>query len=242
MGVIMPTDSFGTILAIWTHPDDEILLSAGLMSLAARDGHRVVSVVATKGEKKSWGDKFKPLSPLGNVREVELLSALSILGIKEHHTLGYIDGACNEVNDQEAATKIAAIIKEVNPDSILTFGPDGLTGDPDHQAISRWVKLAFDSSAKPGSNLYYATVSTDWATNYLPKLKAFNFFLPGFPHATPIENLAINFSMPQDILNIKMSALSANVTQIGAMLAYFGKDTIKNAMSTESYILGVTHP
>lgn len=238
----MPTDSFGTILAIWTHPDDEILLSAGLMSLAARDGHRVVSVVATKGEKKSWGDKFKPLSPLGNVRETELISALSILGIKEHHTLGYLDGECNAVSDQEAASKIVSYIKDVNPDTILTFGPDGLTGDPDHQAVSRWVKIAFDSSSKSGAKLYYATVSTDWATKYLPKMKAFNFFLPGFPHATEIERLAINFSMPQDILNIKMSALSANTTQIGAMLSFFGKDTIKNAMSTETYVLGATHP
>jgi LmbE family N-acetylglucosaminyl deacetylase len=238
----MPTDTFGTILAIWTHPDDEILLSAGLMSLAARDGYRVVSVVATKGEQKSWRDKFKPLSPLGNVREEELLTAQKILGIKEHHTLGYMDGKCSEVSDQEAAQKISDILKEVNPDSVLTFGPDGLTGDPDHQAISRWVKLAFDASAKPGTNLYYATVSTDWATKYLPKLQAFNFFLPGFPHATPPESLAINFSIPQDILSSKMDALSANVSQIGAMLAYFGKDTIKNAMAAETYVLGATHP
>lgn len=237
----MPTDTFGTILTIWTHPDDEILLSAGLMSLAARDGYRVVSVVATKGEQKSWRDKFKPLSPLGNVREEELLAAQKILGIKEHHTLGYSDGKCSEVNDQEAADKISEIIKEVSPDSILTFGPDGLTGDPDHQAVSRWVKLAFDSSAKSGANLYYATVSTEWATKYLPKLQAFNFFLPGFPHPTPLENLAINFSIPQDILTSKMEALSANVSQIGAMLAYFGQDTIKNAMASETYILGATH-
>ena len=238
----MPTDTFGTILAIWTHPDDEILLSAGIMSLAARDGHRVVSIVATKGEQKSWRDKFKPLSPLGNVREQELLAALAILGIKEHKTLGYVDGKCNEVNDQEAGSKIAAIIRDVNPDTVLTFGPDGLTGDPDHQAISRWVKLAFDSAGKPGANLYYATLSTDWTTKYLPKLKAFNFFLPGFPHAVPTENLVINFSIPQDILSSKMDALSANTSQIGAMLAYFGRDTIKNAMATESYVLGATHP
>lgn len=238
----MPTDSYGTILAIWTHPDDEILLSAGLMSLAARDGHKVVSVVATKGERKSWADKFKPISPLGNVREQELLSALSILGINEHHTLGYVDGECNKINDQEASNKIAEYIKSVGPDTILTFGPDGLTGDPDHQAISRWVKLAFDQFGKPGSNLYYATVSTDWAAKYLPKLQAFNFFLPGFPHATESKDLAINFSMPQDILTTKMEALSANTTQIGAILSFFGKETIKNAMSTESYTLAATHP
>jgi LmbE family N-acetylglucosaminyl deacetylase len=238
----MPTDSFGTILVIWTHPDDEILLSAGIMSLAARDGHRVVSVVATKGEQKSWRDKFKPLSPLGNLREQELLSALNILGIKEHHNLDYADGKCNEVSDQEASAKIATIMQEVNPDTVLTFGPDGLTGDPDHQAISRWTKLAFDSCAKSGANLYYVALSTDWTKTYLPKLKAFNFFLPGFPHATPVQSLAINFSIPQDILNSKMEALSANTSQIGAMLAYFGRDTIKSAMATEAYVLGATHP
>lgn len=236
----MSADTFGTILAIWSHPDDEILLSAGIMSLAARDGHKVVSVVATKGEQKSWGDKFKPLSPLGNVREEELIAALNILGIKEHHTMGYADGDCSQVDESEASAKIAAIIKEVNPDTILTFAPDGLTGDVDHQAISRWVSLAFASTAKANSNLYHAALSTEWASNYLPKLQAFNFFQPGFPHPVPPEQLAINFTMPQDILNIKMDALSANTTQIGAMLAYFGRDTIKNAIATESYILAST--
>jgi LmbE family N-acetylglucosaminyl deacetylase len=236
----MAADTFGTILAIWSHPDDEILLSAGIMSLASRDGHRVVSVVATKGEQKSWSDKFKPLSPLGNVREQELISALSILGIKEHHTLGYADGECSKADEVEASAKLAVIINDVKPDTILTFGPDGLTGDLDHQAISRWVSAAFNSSAKPHANLYHAALSNDWASVYLPKLQAFNFFQPGYPQPVPLEKLAINFTMPQDILKIKMNALSANTSQIGAMLAYFGGDTIKSAIATESYVLAST--
>ncbi len=237
----MPTDTFGTILAVWAHPDDEIIQSSGLMALAARDHNRVVSIVATKGEQKSWKDKFKPPSPLGTVREKELLDALSILGIKEHHTLGYDDGACDKTDEQTAIKTIAGYITAVQPDTVLTFGPDGLTGDLDHQIISRWTTIAFGQAGKPGAKLFHSTLSKEWVEEFVPQLQKFNFFLPGYPYASETDELAINFSIPQDILEQKMAALSANTSQIGAMLNYFGHDTIKKSLAKETYILVSTH-
>ena len=53
----------------------------------------------------------------------------------DHRWLDYPDGGCAAVDAEEAVARIAAIIDEVRPDTVLTFGPDGGTGHPDHIAV-----------------------------------------------------------------------------------------------------------
>ena len=79
---------------------------------------------------------------LAEIRTAELEEALRILGVEEHHWLDYPDGGCADVDAEEAAARIAAVLDEVRPDTVVTFGPDGFTGHPDHQAVSRWTDLA----------------------------------------------------------------------------------------------------
>ena len=68
-----------------------------------------------------------------------------MLGVDEHRWLDYPDGGCAVVDETTAAARIRAVIDEVRPDTVVTFGPDGFTGHPDHQAVSRWVDLAVAS-------------------------------------------------------------------------------------------------
>ena len=140
---VQPKRDLGTIMCIWAHPDDETYLSAGLMQQAVEDGRRVVCVTATRGEGGSQDETKWPSATIAQVRESEIAESLRILGVKEHHWLGYIDGHCDEVDDDEAVGKIAALIAEIRPDSVLTFGPDGHTGHPDHIAVNRWTTAAF---------------------------------------------------------------------------------------------------
>src|SRR5213080_4296866 len=121
----------GTILGVWAHPDDEAYLAAGLMARAARDGQRVVCVTATRGEEGSWDEERWPPATLGAVREAELLRSLEILGVTDHRFLDYHDGSCAAVDPEEGAARIEAIVREVEPDSLLSFGPDGMTDHPD---------------------------------------------------------------------------------------------------------------
>ena len=89
----------------------------------------------------------RQLDRLAQVRTAELEAALRILGIDEHHWLDYPDGGCADVDTQEAADRIVAVVDDVRPDTVITFGPDGFTGHPDHQTVSRWTDLALTRAA-----------------------------------------------------------------------------------------------
>ena len=92
-------------------------------------------VTATRGEAadpERW-----PPAELAQIREVEIANALEILGVTDHRWLDYPDGGCADVDAEEAVARIVAVIEEVQPDTVLTFGPDGGTGHPDHIAVQQ---------------------------------------------------------------------------------------------------------
>ena len=64
-------------------------------------------------------------------------AALAILGVTEHHWLDYPDGGCAGVDQDEAVRRVAAVMEEVRPDTVLTSGPDGMSGHDDHKAACR---------------------------------------------------------------------------------------------------------
>ena len=119
-------DSLGTILSIWAHPDDETYLAAGVMADAARKGQRVVCVTATRGEKGSLDEERWPLETLGVVRQAELERCMAILGIDDHRWLDYVDGELESVATAEGVGRVAELLDGVGPDTVLTFGPEGM--------------------------------------------------------------------------------------------------------------------
>src|SRR5438067_10161022 len=192
-------DSLGTLLGVWAHPDDETYLMAGLMARAVRDGRRVVCVTATRGEEGSWDEERWPTSDLGEVREAELMASLAVLGVAEHRWLDYRDGACAAVPEEEAVAKVEAIVRDVQPDSVLSFGPDGMTDHPDHKATCSWTATAFGRAAKPGAGLYHATMTPEWAERFVPRMNRFNVFMsPDTPPVAPREELAVVFELPPE--------------------------------------------
>lgn len=227
----------GAILGVWAHPDDETYLTAGLMAHAAGSGDRVVCVTATKGEGGSWDEKRWPSEAMGRVRDAELMESLRILGVREHHWLDYIDGTCAQVPPEEGAAKVEAIMDEVAPDSVLTFGPDGMTDHADHKAVCAWTTQAFRRSAKPGAKLYYATATKEWAEEFVPRMNKFNVFAPGFPPVTAAEELAIDFPLNASLLELKLRAIGAHVSQVEYMLRYFGEDFFREAHKIELFRL-----
>src|SRR5205085_4502124 len=139
------TVDLGTVLSVWAHPDDETYVCGGLMAAAVRQGNRVVCVTATRGELGSTDEQRWPPGPaLAEVRTKELAESLAELGVSEHVWLDYPDGGCADADGGEAAARIRAIAEDVAPDTVLTFGPDGLTGHSDHMTVSRWVTLAMN--------------------------------------------------------------------------------------------------
>jgi LmbE family N-acetylglucosaminyl deacetylase len=228
----------GTILGVWAHPDDETYLSAGLMANTASRGARVACVTATRGEEGSWDHERYPPSEMARIRDAELIAALGVLGVTEHYWLEFRDGTCDAVAEAEGIDRVGTIIDKVNPDTILTFGPEGLTGHPDHRAVSRWTTKAFDIAAKPGATLCYATSRPEWAAEFVPILNSFTeVYTPGLPPTTPEEELEIGFLLTDDLVDLKLRALKEQISQFDPFLQHFGEDKVRDFLGTEDYAL-----
>jgi len=139
------------LLAVFAHPDDEAFRCGGTLALLARRGVRVQVLTATRGEAGSCGDP--PLcrpEELGAVREAELRCACAVLSIETPRLLDYRDGTLAEVDEKEAVEQVMVAIREWRPQVLLTWPPDGLSGHPDHIAVSRWTTRAFHQAAALG--------------------------------------------------------------------------------------------
>jgi LmbE family N-acetylglucosaminyl deacetylase len=234
-------DGLGTLLGVWAHPDDDIYLSAGLMASAARAGDRVVDVTATRGEGGSMDEERWPPEQMAEVRTAELLRSLEILGVGEHRFLGGpVDVDMETALDESGADQIRVLMAEIRPDTVVTFGPDGMTGHEGHKSVCRWTTKAFHAVAKPGARLCYATQTPEFAGEWIPKLEPFNIFLPGTPPVTPRNELEICFVLPPDLLELKIRAIQAHESQIGALLEVFGEDGFRRFMAEEYFRSGST--
>jgi LmbE family N-acetylglucosaminyl deacetylase len=229
--------SLGTILGVWAHPDDDIYLSSGLMAVAAAAGQRVVDVTATRGEGGSMDEERWPSARKAEVRTEEMRRSLEILGVAEHRFLeGPVDVDMQTPLDPSGAPQVLEIMREVQPDTVLTFGPVGMTGHEGHKSVSAWVRQAFEEAAKPGARLYHATATPEWAEVWLPRLAPFDIFLPGTPPITPREELAIDYTLPEDVLDLKFRAIQAHESQVEGLVAVFG-DRMREWMATEYFRL-----
>jgi LmbE family N-acetylglucosaminyl deacetylase len=230
----------GTVVGIWAHPDDDIYLTSGLMARSVRAGRRVVDVTATRGEGGSMDHERWPPAKMAEVRTRELRRSLDVLGVTEHRFLdGPVDTDMDTPLDERGATQVAEIVLEVQPDTILTFGPDGMTGHEGHKSVSRWATEAFHAVAKPGARLCYATATPEWAERWLEHLEPFNIFRPGTPPITPADQCEIAFELPPDLLDLKFEAIRAHESQIEGLLAVFG-DGMREWMSQEYFRLAAT--
>ena len=142
----------GTTVVVWAHPDDETYLSGGTAAALVDLGHRVVAVTATRGDAGGPDPTPAGRAATARLRTAELEEALRVLGVTEHHWLGYEDGRCADADPEPAVRRLADLFDDVRPDTVVTFGPDGFTGHPDHRAVSRWVDLALARSTarRPG--------------------------------------------------------------------------------------------
>jgi LmbE family N-acetylglucosaminyl deacetylase len=223
----------GTILGVWAHPDDEAYLSGGLMALARDHGSRVVCVTATRGELGTSDPSAWPPHKLAAARTGELARCLEILGVTEHVWLGYHDGGCAAVPVPDAVARLCAVIARVRPDTVLTFGPDGITGHPDHQAVAAWTAAAFDQAAPVGARLLQAAVAERWAPRWVDE--SLGVFLPGYPITVADDRLAVDLALDPDTAERKVRALAAQETQTAGLIAALGIDRYTAWVGDESF-------
>ena len=235
-------DELGTILGVWAHPDDEAYLAAGLMARAVQNGSRVVCDTATRGEGGSMDEETWPTETMGEVRTAELERCLAILGVTEHEWLDLPDVDMETGLPEKGYERVRDLVAEIQPDTILTFGPDGMTDHAAHKDISAWATQALLEAGKSGSKVHYAAVTQEWADEFLPIWEPFNVFRPGTPVVTPQEDLSIDYRLPPEINALKVKAILEHVSQVGGIFEAVGEEVWWRQMSTETFRLGEKHP
>lgn len=142
-------DQISRLMAIFPHPDDETLGLGSTLARYSAEGVGTYLVCATRGER-GWFESEGPnpgLEGVARIREAELRCAAEHLGLDEVSLLDYIDGEVDQARPEEIIGKIVSHIRRIKPQVVVTFGPDGAYGHPDHIALSQFTNTALVCAA-----------------------------------------------------------------------------------------------
>jgi LmbE family N-acetylglucosaminyl deacetylase len=150
------------------HPDDESMACGGVILRHTRAGVPVNLICATRGEA---GWRGKPLGAkkedLAQIRAAELEEAAAALGISGVELWDYPDGGLNGINPQEITDRVWEQISKLRPKAVVSWGPDGVYGHPDHIAIGACTDLAVNAMAEGDRPaLYHLAVDQQVAAFY----------------------------------------------------------------------------
>lgn len=161
-----------SLLAVFAHPDDEAFGSGGTLARYAADGVQITLVCATRGEVGEIADpSLATPATLGAVRETELRTAARAMGFGDVRFLGYRDsgmaGTADNANPlalvnapaEPVVEQLVGIMREVRPQAVITFDPNGGYGHPDHIAIHEHTVAAFHAA---GDALRYPAAGAAW--------------------------------------------------------------------------------
>lgn len=226
----------GRIFSVWAHPDDETFTSAGIISTAITNGQAVSCLTATKGEAGSQDESKWPRLTLGAVRAHELEVAMNIMGCRHYTLLDFPDGGCARVPLDEIVPKLRQMIIDFQPNTILTFGPDGITGHSDHIAVGQWVNEALKDSDLDVS--VYHPVEVRW--KYDKYMKAMDkklniYFNIDEPPIKDPEECNIYYELAPEVRAKKSQALAAMPSQTETLLKYYESD-LDEIFSVEAFV------
>jgi N-acetyl-1-D-myo-inositol-2-amino-2-deoxy-alpha-D-glucopyranoside deacetylase len=160
------------LLAVHAHPDDECILTGGILARYAADGVRTVLVTCTDGAVGEISDPaLATPENLVEVRSRELDESVRILNISRLVKLGYRDSGMAGTADnndprsflqssfEEAVAKVVSVMREERPQVVVTYDENGNYGHPDHIRAHQIAVAAFDAAGDPErSRLFYAVV------------------------------------------------------------------------------------
>lgn len=151
------------IVAVFAHPDDERVIGP-LLSKLAREGRETHLVIATDGSKGVRDFARIPAgAQLAAARAKEAQCAASRLGVRQLHMLGLPDGGLASFEELgKLRTRLVAIIDSLKPAALITIGPEGGTGHPDHRLVGNVVTQIVQSEPRYASiDLLYASLPTE---------------------------------------------------------------------------------
>jgi len=156
-----------TLVAVFAHPDDERIVGP-LLARYAREGHEVYLVIATDGRKGVRDHAGIPAGDsLAHVRAEEARCAARQLGIHPPILLGFEDaGLASFASLEGLEAKVDSVLRALQPDAVISFGPEGGTGHPDHRLVGDVVtQVVQGGGGGSGSGiaqaLYYPSLPTE---------------------------------------------------------------------------------
>ncbi len=153
----------GPIVAVFAHPDDERVIGP-LLSRLAREGRETHLVIATDGSQGIRDFAHIPAGlELAAARTKEATCAANRLGVRQLHILGLPDGGLASFDALgKLRSGLAAIIDSLKPAAIITFGPEGGTGHPDHRLVGDVTTQIVQSDARYAKiDLLYASLPSE---------------------------------------------------------------------------------
>jgi len=161
----------GTLVCFHAHPDDEAITTGGTIARAADEGHRVVIVMATNGDHGEVPDDLSPGETLVDRRRTEMEASARVLGAHRLVWLGYTDSGMTgwDQNDHpgsflqapvdEAAERLAAVLRDERADVLTIYDWHGNYGHPDHIQVHHVGRRAAELAGTP--SVYEATANRD---------------------------------------------------------------------------------
>jgi LmbE family N-acetylglucosaminyl deacetylase len=223
---------WAVLLAVFAHPDDESFRPGGTLALLARGGVRVHVLTATRGEAGSCGDP--PLCAVRDLpawRERELRCACAALGIQPPRFLDYSDGSLADVDADVLAAQILAAIRDTTAQVLLSFGPDGLSGHPDHIAVGRATAEAF-RRAKDVAALYTVAVPASLAEALGMRQV----------RGVPDDRIALAVEVAP-VWDLKLAAIRCHATQLAASpMLQAPEERQRRFFGTEHFVRAAARP
>lgn len=245
-------ERMATLVTFHAHPDDEAIATGGTMAKAAAEGHRVVLVLATRGELGEVPDDLAPVHDLAQRRTEETMAAAKFLGVQRVEFLGYKDSGMigdpqNEAPEcfwkadvEEAARRLADILVEENADVLTVYDDNGGYGHPDHIQVHRVGVRAAELAGTPA--VYESTIDREGFVELFERAEELGL--------TPPEDIGdlTQFGVPRerittrvdvsDYLDAKRAAMAAHSSQI-AETSFFlnmGPEAFTAVWGEEAYI------
>jgi len=244
-----------TLVCFHAHPDDEAIATGGTMAQAARDGHRVVLVVATRGEE---GEPVPGVlvegEELGSRRERETHEAADLLGVSRVEFLGYrdsgmMDEPTNEHPDcfwqaglEQAAARFADLLADEDVDVLTVYDDHGGYGHPDHIQVNRVGRRAAEMMGV--SDVYMATMNRDEVRRHFAEMEEVSEHLDeeraerideetfGMPEAELTHRVDVG-----EFTDLKRKAMLTHASQIGddSFFLAMPEEAFQAAFGTEWY-------
>jgi LmbE family N-acetylglucosaminyl deacetylase len=215
-----------TLVFFNAHPDDEAIGHGGVMAKAASEGHRIVSVFATRGEHGEVPDDVEGAgAPLAELRTQETMKAAEILGVSRVEFLDYVDSgmAGDVLNNQpdcfwqadldEAAKKLTAILEEEEPEVFVFYDENGVYGHPDHVQVHRVGARAAEMVQVP--NVFMSTVDQQRAYELFDELRD-----SGVPFPGGLDERPTNFGVPSERVTTRVNVEKYLPQKLAAMAAH----------------------